>query len=81
MPRFAGRATEETFAYLEELISFAEARGHTLLELAFGWLAAQEGVASIIAGATTPEQVAANVEAGGAWRLSADDLGDLPRMA
>ena len=81
MPRFAATATEEIFAYLDELIAFAEARGHTLLELAFGWLAAQEGVASIIAGATTPEQVAANVKAGGAWRLSAEDLGDLPRMA
>lgn len=81
MPRFASSATEQTFAYLDELTAFAEARGHTLLELAFGWLAAQEGVASIIAGATTPEQVAANVKAGGAWRLSAEDLGGLPRMA
>lgn len=81
MPRFAARATEETFAYLDELAAFAEARGHTLLELAFGWLAAQEGVATIIAGATTPEQVAANAKAGGVWRLSAEDLRDLPRMA
>ncbi len=81
MPRFATRATEETFAYLEDLAAFAEARGHSLLELAFGWLAAQDGVASVIAGATTPEQVAANVRAGGAWRLSAEDLRDLPWTA
>ncbi len=80
MPRFATRATAETFAYLEQLTAFAEARGHSLLELAFGWLAAQDGVASIIAGATTPEQVTANVGAGGAWRLSAEDIRDLPLM-
>jgi aryl-alcohol dehydrogenase-like predicted oxidoreductase len=80
MPRFATRATDETFAYLEELSRFAEARGHSLLELAFGWLAAQDGVASVIAGATTPEQVAENVRAGGAWRLSEEDLRELPRM-
>lgn len=80
MPRFATRATTETFAYLERLTTFAEARGHSLLELAFGWLAAQDGVASIIAGATTPEQVTANVGAGGAWPLSAEDIRDLPLM-
>ena len=79
-PRFAGLATEETFAYIRELTEFASKRGHSLLELAFAWLAVQDGVASIIAGATTPEQVSANVKAGGAWRLSAEDLRDLPSM-
>lgn len=78
-PRFATRATQETFSYLSELRAFAEKRGHSLLELAIGWLAAQSGVASVIAGATTPQQVAANVSAGAAWRLSAEDLTDLPR--
>jgi aryl-alcohol dehydrogenase-like predicted oxidoreductase len=81
MPRFAGRATEETFAYLERLTAFAESRGHTLLELAFGWLAAQEGVASIIAGATAPDQIAANVKAGSSWTLSTEELADLPPRA
>jgi aryl-alcohol dehydrogenase-like predicted oxidoreductase len=80
MPRFGGRATEQTFAYLDELTAFAAARGHTLLELAFGWLAAQEGVASVISGATTPEQVRANAKAGNAWKLSAEELLDLPQM-
>lgn len=77
-PRFGGLATAENFAYIERLRSFAEQRGHSLLELAFGWLLAQEGVGSVIAGATTPEQVAQNVQAGQAWRLSADDLAGLP---
>jgi aryl-alcohol dehydrogenase-like predicted oxidoreductase len=79
-PRFADLATEENFAYLGELTEFAEKRGHSLLELAFAWLAAQDGVASIIAGATSPEQVLANVEAGGSWRLSADDLSGIPPL-
>ena len=79
-PRFAARATAETFSYLTALREFAENRGHSLLELAMGWLAAQSGVASVIAGATTPQQVAANVSAGEAWRLSPADLRDLPRQ-
>lgn len=78
-PRFGKLATEETFAYIEDLTRFAEDRGHTLLELAFGWLAAQDGVLSIIAGATSAEQVAANVRAGEAWRLSHEELRDLPQ--
>lgn len=79
-PRFASLATEEIFTYIRELTEFAENRGHSLLELAFAWLAAQDGVASIIAGATTPEQVLANVKAGGAWRLSTENLRDIPPM-
>jgi len=79
-PRFAALATEENLAYLRELTEFAEERGYSLLELAFAWLATQDGVASIIAGATTPEQVLANVKAGGAWRLSAEDLSGIPPM-
>ncbi|MFH0916536.1 MAG: aldo/keto reductase [bacterium] len=78
MSRFATLASKENFAYIEELTAFAARQGHSLLELAFGWLAAQDGVASIIAGATTPEQVAVNVKAGGAWPLSAEDLRSIP---
>jgi aryl-alcohol dehydrogenase-like predicted oxidoreductase len=77
-PRFGRLASEESFAYIERLSRFAEERGHSLLDLAFGWLIAQEGVASVIAGATTPEQVAQNVAAGQAWRMSPAELRDLP---
>ena len=77
-PRFAELATEENFAYIERLRRFAGERGHSLLDLAFGWLLAQDGVASVIAGATTPEQVAQNAQAGQAWRLSRADLASLP---
>lgn len=79
-PSPAAIATPENFAYMRGLTEFAENRGHSLLELAFAWLAAQDGVASIIAGATTPDQVVANVEAGTSWRLSPQELRDIPAM-
>jgi aryl-alcohol dehydrogenase-like predicted oxidoreductase len=78
-PRFGELATEENFAYIERLRRFAEERGHSLLDLAFGWLLAQDGVGSVIAGASRPEQVAQNAKAGQAWRLSAGDLAALPQ--
>ncbi len=74
---FAGIATDENFDYVDALAAFAEARGHSLLELAVAWLAAQAGVASVIAGATTAEQVQANARAA-AWQLTAEDLAELP---
>ena len=78
-PRFAELATEENFAYIDRLKRFAEDRGHSLLELAFGWLLAQDSVGSVIAGATSPEQVAQNAQVGQAWRLCAADLEELPQ--
>jgi aryl-alcohol dehydrogenase-like predicted oxidoreductase len=57
----------------QKLGAFAEERGHSLLELAFGWLASQPSVASVIAGASRPDQVQANAVAMG-WVLSASDF-------
>jgi aryl-alcohol dehydrogenase-like predicted oxidoreductase len=71
--------TEENLDTVERLIGFAEAQGHTVLDLAFSWLLAQEPVASVIAGATKPEQVRANVAAAG-WRLTPDDLAAVDRI-
>jgi len=65
--------TDGTFARLETLERFAAQRGHSILELAFGWLLAHAPVASVIAGATTPEQVRANAAAAG-WVLTADEM-------
>jgi aryl-alcohol dehydrogenase-like predicted oxidoreductase len=65
--------TDQNMALTEKLITFAESRNHTILELAFGWLLAKSAVASVIAGATRVEQIKANVGAAG-WKLSADDL-------
>lgn len=69
--------TEATWDRIEALTRFAEERGRSLLELAFAWLLAKDPVASVIAGATRPEQIAANVAAG-AWRPSPAELADLP---
>lgn len=62
-----------------KLEAFAIARGHTLLELAFSWLAAQPGVASVIAGASGPEQIAQNAGAAG-WILTSAELAEVDRM-
>ena len=53
---------------------FCDERGITMLQATFGWLLAQPALTSVIAGATTPEQVVANAEAGGTWRPSEDDV-------
>ncbi len=71
--------TDEVFATLETLEAFAHERGVSLLAVAMGWLAAQPSVASVIAGATRPEQVRANVAAA-AWQPTADDLVALDRI-
>jgi aryl-alcohol dehydrogenase-like predicted oxidoreductase len=68
--------SEEKLVRVERLISLAEEHGHTLLELAFGWLLSTAVVASVIAGATSPEQVAANAAAAG-WRPTADELDEI----
>ena len=69
--------TTERFDRLEALETFAANHGHTLLELAFGWLLAHGPVASVIAGATSAEQVTMNAAAGG-WILDAADLDAMP---
>jgi aryl-alcohol dehydrogenase-like predicted oxidoreductase len=66
-------ANLETVVALER---FAEARGHSVLELAIAWLAAQGPVASVIAGATQPEQVRANVKAAD-WVLTDEELAEI----
>jgi aryl-alcohol dehydrogenase-like predicted oxidoreductase len=65
---------------VEALLAFAESRRHTLLELAFSWLLSHSPVASVIAGATSPEQIAANSNAA-SWRLTAAELAELDAIA
>jgi aryl-alcohol dehydrogenase-like predicted oxidoreductase len=74
--RLAGRDevfTDETFDRLEALEEFAKERGLTLLQVAIGGLLAHAAIASVIAGATKPEQVRANVEAA-EWEARPGDL-------
>ena len=72
--------TDDQFDIVAKLTDFAEARGHTILELAFSWLLAQPVVPSVIAGATKPVQVEANVKAGD-WVLTADELAAIDKIA
>jgi aryl-alcohol dehydrogenase-like predicted oxidoreductase len=67
------------FDRLEALEAFARDAGRSLLDVAIGGLAARPAVASVIAGATTPEQVRANVAAGG-WVPTADEAAALRRL-
>ncbi len=71
--------TDASFDVIEKLESFAAERGIALLDVAMGGLAAQPAVSSVIAGATSREQVAKNVAAG-TWRPSASDLATLDEI-
>jgi aryl-alcohol dehydrogenase-like predicted oxidoreductase len=71
--------TATNWTYLENMEAFAKARGHSLLDLAISWLAAQPVVSSIIAGATKPEQLDLNVEALD-WQLNQQDLIEIDRL-
>ncbi len=71
--------TPQAFDVLDDLEAFAAHRGITLLEVAIGGLAARPAVSSVIAGATSPEQVAANVKAA-RWRPTAEDQAELDRI-
>ena len=64
--------TEANLEKVERLRTLAKERGHSLLELAFSWLLSRKAVASVIAGATKPEQIEANVKAG-------DWIAEVPR--
>jgi aryl-alcohol dehydrogenase-like predicted oxidoreductase len=66
--------TERNYRLVQGLDAFAAESGHSLLALAFSWLLSQPVVTSVIAGATSPAQVEANVAAAAAWRLSADEM-------
>lgn len=72
LPRFSARIDDARLDKVEKLIAFAEARGRSLLDLAISWVASEPVVASVIAGATKPEQVKANAAAAG-WKLTAEE--------
>jgi aryl-alcohol dehydrogenase-like predicted oxidoreductase len=72
--------TDANWARVERLETFATERGHSLVELAFAWLLSRPNLPSVIAGATKPEQVEANVRAG-SWKLSADEARTVTQLA
>ena len=77
--RFSSDPLSAQVTQMEALREFVESRNHTLLELAFSWLLARPVVASVIAGATKPEQIAANASAIH-WQLSPEDLAEIDRI-
>ena len=79
-----GRGAEQTltdanYEMLGKLESFARERGHSMLDLAIGWLASQPFVSSVIAGATKPEQIEQNVAAA-AWKLTAEEMAEVGKI-
>jgi aryl-alcohol dehydrogenase-like predicted oxidoreductase len=77
--RYRSLLTDENIDKVEALIKFAESRGHTILELAISWLLARRVVASVIAGATSANQVRANVSGAG-WKLSTADRDEIDSL-
>lgn len=70
---YAGVLENADYDLLDRLTAFAEERGHTLLELAIGWLASQPVVGSVMTGATRVEQIEENAKSGD-WRLTAQEM-------
>ncbi len=80
IPRLGERySTDTNWTLVEQLEAFCSKRGRTLLELAFSWLLARPTVASVIAGATKPEQLDANVKAA-EWTLTPEELAEIDAM-
>jgi aryl-alcohol dehydrogenase-like predicted oxidoreductase len=75
-PYVKNRLTDSNFDKLDKLRAFADSRGRTLHDLAFAWLLVNKQIPSVIAGATTPEQVAATANTIG-WRLTGEELNEL----
>lgn len=71
--------TDANLGMVDRLSALAAGRGHTMLELAISWLLDRPVVASVIAGASSPAQLKANVAAAG-WRLTAEDRSAIQRV-
>ena len=80
VPRLRERyVTPRNEDIVEKLQAFAKSRGHSMLELAFSWLAARPQVSSVIAGATRVEQLEQNVKAI-AWHLTKEDMAEIDKI-
>ena len=71
---------DKNWGILHAAEAYAADQGHSVLDLAIAWLLAQDGVPSVISGATRPDQLESNVAAGG-WTLSADDVAAINAFA
>jgi aryl-alcohol dehydrogenase-like predicted oxidoreductase len=77
--RASGALSEERFDTVDRLTAWADGHGHTVLELAFAWLLAHPVVSSVIAGATTAEQVRTNAAAG-SWVLTPEERAEVDAL-
>jgi aryl-alcohol dehydrogenase-like predicted oxidoreductase len=77
--RYGELLSEQNLDLVERLVAFAEGHGHTILELAISWLLARPVVASVIAGATKPEQVRTNVAAA-RWTMTPEEVAEVERL-
>ncbi len=73
-------ATDDRFAIVEKIAAYGEEIGHSVLDIAIGWLAAQPFVSSVIAGVTKPEQIRQNVAAA-SWQPTPEQLEKIGRIA
>jgi len=71
--------SERNFDRIEKLAGWAAERGHGLLELAFAWLLGHDVIPSVIAGATSPEQVKVNVSTA-AWKLTPQEVAEVAEL-
>jgi aryl-alcohol dehydrogenase-like predicted oxidoreductase len=72
--------SDANWTIVEKLSEFAAARGHTMLELAFSWLASRPYVSSVIAGATKPEQIDQNIRAV-EWAMTPDEIAEIDKIS
>jgi aryl-alcohol dehydrogenase-like predicted oxidoreductase len=70
------RLSEDNFDILDQLEAFVQKRSHTMVELAFAWILARKSVGSVIAGASTPDQIRQNAAAA-EWELTAEEMTEL----
>jgi aryl-alcohol dehydrogenase-like predicted oxidoreductase len=75
-----GFASEARYEIVESLAEYGDSIGHSVLDLAIGWLAALPHVSSVIAGVTKPEQVKSNVTAA-SWNPTAEQVQEIASIA
>jgi aryl-alcohol dehydrogenase-like predicted oxidoreductase len=78
--RAARAMSDRAFSQVEALDEYAQAQGRDLLSLAFSWLLSQPIISSVIAGATSPQQIESNVAAASDWRLGPQELEDIDKI-
>ena len=78
-PSGGGQLSDRNFDIVDAATAWAAERGHSVLELALAWLAAHPVVASVIAGATSADQVRANAAAE-AWKLTPDEVAEVDAL-